>query len=288
MILVDAFLIINRAEYKLPFLKNRKDRPTGMEYGFLRLCEALERDLKDRLVLCWEGGNNFRKRIYSEYKANRRPTGTRIGSSRIDEFKQFLRMVYANAVAPGFEADDVIASLVDKYKNKERIIIWSNDKDLLQLIQENVIVIKDYMELNRSYKWNTKTVQQKFNGLFPCELPIYYALSGDACDNIPGAPRIRKPTLQQAIVNARYAENVISAIVDFELWSAKELQSLEQFVAAGYFQRNLELIILRRPDVIIEESVYDKEKIKEWLIMMDFRSLRLSDNVGMIDEEAEF
>jgi len=287
MILVDAMLIVNRAKYKLPFLKTRKDQPTGMEYGFLRLCEALERDLRHKLVLCWEGGNNFRKKIYPEYKANRKP-GVKLEWSRLEEFKKFLNMLYISAYAPGFEADDAIASLVDKYKNNEQIIIWSNDKDFLQLIQKNVVVIKNYAELNRSYAWNAKTVEKKFNGLLPCELPIYYALHGDESDNIPGAPRIRSSFLQRAIVNARYAENLISAIIDFELWSAKEICSLEEFIGQGCFQRNMELTLLRRPDVIIKEPIYDEKKIKEWLTMMEFRTFRISEKVGMFDDEAEF
>jgi DNA polymerase-1 len=196
--------------------------------------------------------------------------------------------LYTSVVAPGFEADDAMASMVDRYKDKEKIIIWSNDKDLLQLIQKNVIVIKNYAELNKLYKWSTKTVQQRFNGLLPCELPIYYALQGDKSDNIPGAPRLRKTTLQRAIVNARYAENLIAAIIDFELWSAGELRNLEQFVASGHFQRNIELIVLRRPDVIIRESVYNEEKIREWLTMMEFHTFRLNEKVGMINTEAEF
>jgi len=288
MILVDAMLIVNRAKYKLPFLKTRKDRLTGMEYGFLRLCEALERDLGEKPVLCWEGGNNFRKTIYPEYKANRRKSSVTLEFERLQEFRNFLEMIYVNVYAPGYEADDVIASLVDKYKNKEKIIIWSNDKDLLQLIQKNVIVIKNYMELNKSYEWNEKTVEQRYNGLFPCELPIYYAIHGDSVDNIPGALRIRKTILQRAIVNARNANNMIQAIIDFELWSSSEVRSLEKFIADNTFNRNIELVVLRRPDIIIKERAYNKDKIKEWLIMMEFRTFNLSDEVGAFETEAEF
>lgn len=300
MILHDAFMTIHRAKYKLDFLQNESGQPTGLEYGFLKLCEALMREFDDtNMILCWEGKNNFRKVIYPEYKANRKVSTNplaKLDYDRVNRFKDFLRYPFINAEAEGFEADDVIASLVDSYKGKEEIIIWSNDKDLLQLVQDGVTVWRSFQELHKSYKWDAEAIEKKYDGLFPCELPIFFAFAGDKIDNIPGVPRIRKPILASAIINARrlvdsnskpfiYKGNLIQDILNYELWSGAELQRIEQFLEAGNLQRNIELIVLRRPEVVIQEATNNEEAIKEWLTKMEFKSLKMSEAVGMLDDE---
>lgn len=300
MILHDAFMTIHRAKYKLDFLQNESGQPTGLEYGFLKLCEALMREFNDNnMILCWEGKDNFRKQIYPKYKANRKVSDNplaKLDYKRIDKFKTFLRYPFNNAEAKGFEADDVIASLVDRYKNKEEIIIWSNDKDLLQLVQDGVTVWRSFQELHKSYKWTARTIEEKYNGLFPEELPIFFAFAGDKVDNIPGVSRIRKPVLASAIINARrlvdsssppfiYEGNLIRDILNYELWSGAELLRIEKFIEEGNLRRNIELIILRRPDVIIQEATNDEKAIKKWLTEMEFKSLKLSETVGVLDDE---
>ena len=297
-VLVDAFLIIHRAKYKLDFLQNEAGRKTGMEYGFLKLCEALQREFEGAdIVLCWEGKNNFRKVIYPDYKGNRPPSSVRLEWDRVEELKNFLKHPFINAEAEGFEADDVIASLVDHYKAEEEVIIWSNDKDMLQLIRKGVTVYKSFQELNKKYKWNKETVELRYHGLFPEELPIFFAFAGDKSDNIPGVPRIRKPILANAIVKARrvidpgsfvFAGNLIPDILSYELWSAVELQRIESFIEAGYLQRNIELVVLRRPDAIIEEPINDKEAMKKWLTELELKSLKMSEAVGMNLDDEEF
>jgi len=297
-VLVDAFLIIHRAKYKLDFLQNEAGRKTGMEYGFLKLCEALQREFEGAdIVLCWEGKNNFRKVIYPDYKGNRPPSSVRLEWDRVEELKNFLKHPFINAEAEGFEADDVIASLVDHYKAEEEVIIWSNDKDMLQLIRKGVTVYKSFQELNKKYKWTRETVELRYHGLFPEELPIFFAFAGDKSDNIPGVPRIRKPILASAIISARrvikpgsfiYAGNLIQNILSYELWSGAELQRIESFIEAGYYQRNIELVILRRPDAIIEEPTNDEEAMKKWLTELELKSLKMSEAVGMNLDDEEF
>jgi len=299
-ILVDAFLIIHRAKYKLDFLENTAGRKTGMEYGFIKLCEALEREFAGGdIVLCWEGKNNFRKELYPDYKGNRKPSTNPLAKldwDRVADLKNFLRQPYINAEAEGYEADDTIASLVDHYKDQEEVIIWSNDKDLLQLVRKGVTVWRSFQELHKKYKWTPRTIEEKYDGLFPEELPIYFAFSGDKVDNIPGVPKIRKPVLINAIINARrlikpgsfiFKGCLIQDILNYELWSGPELLRLENFIEAGHYQRNVELVLLRRPDVIIQEPIKNEEIIREWLEELELRSLKMSEETGVLDN-AEF
>jgi DNA polymerase-1 len=291
-------MTIHRAKYKLDFLSNRDGRPTGLEFGFLKCCAALIREFKDEtMILCWEGRDNFRKQIYPDYKANRRKKINesdnplaKLDYNRINKFKEFLKHPFINAEAKHHEADDVIASLVDRYKGKEQIIIWSNDKDLLQLVDEGVTVIRSFQEVHNSYKWTPDKVEEKYYGLLPMEIPIFLAFTGDSSDNIPGVSRLRKPVLASAIINNRYSENLIQGIVNYELWNGPEVLRMESFIEEGNLQRNLDLIILRRPDVTIKEATNDKAAMKDWLTKMELRSLKLSKEVGVLEvtEDEEF
>jgi 5'-3' exonuclease len=298
MILHDAFMTIHRAKYKLDFLQNERGDPTGMEYGFLKCCEALIREFKDEeMILCWEGKNNFRKKIFPDYKANRNKEtdnpNSKLDYDRVDRFKDFLKHPFCNAEATGYEADDVIASLVDKLKGKkEQIVIYSNDKDLLQLIDDehNVFVMKSFQDLHKSYKWTERTVAKKFFGLHPCEFPIFLSFAGDASDNIPGVKGIRKEILANAIIELRgpdFSDNYVQFILDYPSWGTSEIFGLEEHVQTGAFHRNMELIVLRRPDVLVEEPTHDESSIRTWLCEMDFRTLKMSEDCG-VEDDAEF
>ena len=101
MILLDAMMQIYRANYKLSDLMTRDGKHTGMEFGFLKSLEALRRFFKDEIIICWEGKNNFRFKIDSEYKANRRERRKKeahqfLTYDRINEFRKFLLMIAEN------------------------------------------------------------------------------------------------------------------------------------------------------------------------------------------------
>lgn len=135
MILLDAMMQLFRANYKLSDLVTMEGRPTGMEYGFLKSLEALRRFFKDEIIICWEGKNNFRYGIDPEYKANRREKRAKdahkfLTPARVNGFKNLLSMVAETAFDDELEADDIIASLAEKYCQTEKVVIYSSDKDL--------------------------------------------------------------------------------------------------------------------------------------------------------------
>lgn len=289
MILVDALMQLYRANYGLPDLCNRKGRPTNMEYGFLKSLEALRRYFKDDLILCWEGKDNFRYKIDSEYKANRRLKRSKeahkfLTGSRIADFQKFLLMVADNAYHPELEGDDVIASLCERYAKTEKVIIYSNDKDLLQLVRGKPFPVHQVKEFAfRKSPWTAWRIAEKFYGLTPKQLAVYFSFVGDKTDNIPGAG-VSGTKIASAILDNIEPEH----FPEYEIFTtANSIIKLERHLESGRFEKNLKLITLRTENVEVIKKNWDKQKIGWWLEEMDILSLKLCKEVGITGQVRE-
>jgi len=294
MILLDSMMQLYRCNYKLPDLMTREGRPTGMEFGFLKSIEAFRRYWKDEIILCWEGKNNFRYKIDSEYKANRREKRKKdahkfMTIERIEKFKEFLNMIAESAYDEELEADDLIASLVEKYSQIEKVIIYSSDKDFYQLLRNKpypVIQIPQFQQRNkpRTVSW----IEENFYGLKPEQLKIYFAIIGDAVDNIKGVGKVRKSLIAAALRESKELKD----IPNYSLFSAKEIDRLEEFFASGKFKINLQLITLKiKNSIVVKQRNWQPKKIAEWLYNMEFRTLKLCQQCGLegqIKESDEF
>lgn len=296
-ILLDGMMQVYRANAKLQDLVTRDGKPTGLEFGFLKSLEALKRYFKDEtLIVCWEGRNNFRLKLDSEYKANRRKKRAigvtdhkPLDFSRVNEFKKIVEMVADTAQHDELEADDIIANLTERYCQTEKVIIYSGDKDLLQLIRSKpfpVVQVKAYQQRERP--WNINRVAQEYNGLKPSQLAMYLAILGDKSDNIPGVSRVRDALVCSAIINGYTAANMS----DFELFSAREIHSLDSHYKSGRYDKNIQLVTLQlRDDIIVKKKDWQQNKIKDWLNSMEFATLGICKECGIdlsIRDEDEF
>ena len=294
MILLDAMMQLYRANYKLSDLVTRKGQPTGMEYGFLKSLEALRRFFKDELIICWEGRNNFRYNIDSEYKANRREKRQKdahkfMTRERIEGFKNLLSMIAENAFDDELEADDVMASLAKKYAETENVIIYSGDKDMFQVLQDKPFKIHQCRKFQHREKlWTPSIVGKKYYGLAPKQLTTFFAIIGDSVDNIKGVGRVRKPLIGAAILNGYEPKEIFN----YELFSLKEADALEEYYNSGLYDINLKLITLKiKNDITIVERNWDSAKIGKWLNNMEIRTLKLCRECGLeatIREDEEF
>lgn len=293
MILLDAMMQLYRANYKLSELVTRDGRPTGMEFGFLKSLEALTRYFKDEIIICWEGRNNFRYKIDPEYKANRREKRNKdahkfLTPTRIDGFKKLLSMVAENAVDDELEADDIMASLALKYAEKEKVIIYSGDKDMFQVLQKSPFPIFQCRSFQHRKKlWTPAKIEKELHGLKPNQLSVYYAFIGDAVDNIKGVSA-RKPLIAAAIRNGHKPEN----LSDFELFTTKEIFALEDHYESGQYATNLKLVTLKiKEDIAVQQRDWQPDEIAKWLDNMEFRTLKLCQKCGLehsIREDEEF
>lgn len=140
------------------------------------------------VVVCWEGESVFRHDMYSEYKAQRPKDKHPLRDVSFSLIQRFLDLSgFSQTSIDGFEADDVIASLVRKHRDTHRINILSADKDLLQLVDNNVSQIRLGSGGGPTTVWGPDEVRDKYK-CSPEQLPTLMAVMGDRGDGIPGVP----------------------------------------------------------------------------------------------------
>lgn len=200
--IVDGSGYIFRAYYGVAPLSNSKGFPTNALLGFSRMLLKLIKDVDARyLTVAFDTGKpTFRHEMYSEYKANRGDCPEDL----VPQMPYFRKIVEAFGLRslemPGFEADDVIATIADNFANKkcdsevDKVVIVSGDKDLTQLVNENITV----WDAMRDVYFTPKTVKEKF-GVSPEQIVDYLALVGDSSDNVPGIAGVGPKSAQKLI-----------------------------------------------------------------------------------------
>jgi DNA polymerase-1 len=188
VLLVDGNNLVYRSFFAIPPLANRSGFPTNAVYGFANVLRKILSDETPALaaVTFDAGGKTFRHERFQAYKANRPPTP--------DDLKQQLpytrRLCEALGLPileqQGVEADDLIGTLARRaVEAGYRVAIVSSDKDLLQLVTDDVTVIHPV----KYDRLDPEGVEKKF-GVRPERVTDVLALVGDSIDNIPGVPGI--------------------------------------------------------------------------------------------------
>ncbi len=198
LILLDSHAILHRAYHALPDFATSKGEPTGALYGLSTMLIKIIEDLKpDYIVACYDlKGPTYRHEIYKEYKAGRQKTDddliTQINRSQ-DVFKALNIPIYSKE---GFEADDIIGTIVEQVKQEERrkekgegkleVIIASGDMDTMQLIDGTDVKVYTLKKgIKDTIMYDEEAVKDRF-GFGPLLIPDYKGLRGDPSDNIPG------------------------------------------------------------------------------------------------------
>ena len=196
LFLIDGSYILYRSYYGLRPLYTFDGTPTQATYGFCRTIKILiDKFDPKNLVLVWDSkGKTFRSEIYEEYKATRQapPSDLFIQKDQIQEFAQAIGLCQVSQT--GYEADDLIASLVKENKKGQSIIVGP-DKDLYQLIIDKDVMIYDSF----NDKMTDEADFRKERGFDPEKLIFYHSLLGDASDNIPGVKGIGKKGAEELV-----------------------------------------------------------------------------------------
>ena len=162
---------------------------TNAIYGFASMIINLIRDEKPtHIATAFDvSRKTFRSEKFPEYKANR--------ASTPDEFRS--QLTYINELldafnikhfeVEGFEADDIIATLVDRFGTGNEILICSGDRDSFQLVSSHVTVLYPKKGVTELARMTPEAVQEKY-GLTPTQYPDFAALRGDPSDNLPSSP----------------------------------------------------------------------------------------------------
>jgi DNA polymerase I len=200
-VLFDTFSIFFRAHHALPPMNTSSGEPTSAVYGFSSLFLKIvrEQDPESIAFAVDAPQKTFRHGRYEAYKATRtaapEPLLRQFG--RLEELLACLELpVYR---VPGFEADDILATLATKLRASDApALVVSGDRDLLQLARGTVKVLFTGVRGKDIVLYDAAKVTERFSVL-PEELPSYAALVGDASDNLPGVPGVGPRTAAQLV-----------------------------------------------------------------------------------------
>jgi DNA polymerase-1 len=190
--LVDGSGQFHRAFHAIRGLATSKGLPTNATYGFTTMLRKLIEDERPEyvVVLFDPPGRTFRHEQYAEYKANRPKMDDDLAVQLpyIRRVCEALRMPVVEV--PGYEADDTIATLARQAVEQGlKVVVVSADKDLLQLVSGDVLVLNPGREGSGSTRFDRKAVEEKW-GVPPERIVDVLALVGDSVDNVPGVPGI--------------------------------------------------------------------------------------------------
>ncbi|MDR1499037.1 MAG: DNA polymerase I [Rickettsiales bacterium] len=211
LVLVDGYSFFFRAYFALKSVRRRSDGvAVNGVYGFTRMLMNLIVGLRSThiAVVFDTGGKTFRHDIFQDYKANRPP----VPDDMKPQFPMLREVVNALNVKiverEGYEADDVIATLV-KQAERENYEVWiiSGDKDLMQLVSENVFLY----ETKEAKKIGIAEVVEKW-GVEPSKLLDVLSLMGDNSDNVPGVPSIGQKTAVELVNSFGSVESLIKNV----------------------------------------------------------------------------
>ena len=255
-------------------LQNSEGMPTGALYVYASMLIRLKQDVApERVVVVFDSsGPSFRKEIDPEYKANR--------SEMPDDLREqmpFFRPLteafsWPVISAPGFEADDIIATLVKEAKDKKwGATVYSADKDLMQLIGDGVSMV----DAMRQRNFDRDAVLKKF-GVGPELVRDWLALVGDTSDNIPGMTGVGPKTAAKLLLEHGDLDGVLRAA---DSMKGKMKERFSDPALLDQVRRSATLVTLV-DDVKIDQSLDDlvcgaprDEELKELFDKFEFHAL---------------
>jgi len=216
LVVLDTHAILHRAYHALPDFSSSKGVPTGGLYGLLTMLIKIINDLRPDYIAAAVDlpGGTFRDEAYKEYKGTRAQTEDAL----VEQLKRAPEVLRAFGVpvysAKGFEADDVIGTIVEKLKKKKdvEVVIASGDKDTLQLIDgERVRVFTLGKGLTDTIMYDASRVRERY-GFGPEGVPDLKGIAGDPSDNIKGVPGVGEGSALKLLATYESLKGIYAAI----------------------------------------------------------------------------
>lgn len=294
LVLLDAHAIIHRAYHALPDFLSSGGEPTGALYGISNMLMKIIADLKpDYIVACYDlPQKTFRHIAYDAYKAGRVKADEALISQLISSRKIFEAFNIPIYDAPGFEADDVLGTIVEQFKKDKsiNIIIASGDMDTMQLIDDKKVQVYTLKKgITDTILYDEEKVLERF-GFKPEFLPDYKGLRGDTSDNIIGIKGIGEKTATTLINKFETIENLYKNLKkdfqkekDNKVWkdigiSPRIFELIKDNEEEALFSKTLATIRKDAPiDFKIPEKTFwenaDLGKVEKVFAEFEFRSL---------------
>ena len=285
-VIIDGNSLLNRAYYAIPPLNNHEGKNVNAVFGFINiLLKALTEIRPTHLAVAFDKkGKNFRHQLYADYKATRKGMPDDLAQQMPVLFDLLGKMGIKRVEQGGVEADDVIGTLSKKCDFPT--VIVSGDRDLLQLVDENTVVLLTKRGITEVEEVNSGNIKTLY-GMTPQQIVEYKALKGDASDNIPGVMGIGDKTAMSLLDKYGTVENVYAHIgeikgsVGAKLLAGKDMAFLSKTLAT--IKTDVDV------DCCLDDMVFRPipASVKDDFEKLEFRSLfkklaELSDNAEEI------
>ncbi|HVE99494.1 MAG TPA: DNA polymerase I [Mycobacteriales bacterium] len=294
LLLLDGHSLAYRAFFALPVenFSTTTGQPTNAVYGFTSMLINVIRDEQPtHIAVAFDlSGPTFRHDAYAEYKATRSetPSDFRGQVSLVKEVLEALRIPMLEA--PGFEADDVIATLATQASAQHMdVLIVTGDRDAYQLVDEHVTVLMTRKGISDMTRFTPEEVMAKY-GLTPAQYPDFAALRGDPSDNLPGIPGVGEKTAIKLVQQFGSLAEMCDRVDEIP---GKVGAAVREHL--GNVMRNRTLTELAR-DVPLELSptdlrmgVWDRDEVHKVFDALQFRVLRerLYASLSSVEPEAD-
>lgn len=289
LVLIDGNSIIYRAFFALPLLNNDKGVYTNAVYGFTTmLLRILEEEKPTHMLVAFDAGKTtFRHKTYKEYKGGRQKTPPEL-SEQFPIVRELLDAFHIpHYELDQYEADDIIGTLSKVTDTADwEVTVISGDKDLLQLVSDNVTVHVTRKGISEVDKYTPQYLHEKM-GITPDQIIDLKALMGDNSDNIPGVPGVGEKTALKLLKEYPTLEEVYENIDS--LGGKKLKENLTNYKDEAFMSKELVTINRESPiEVKIDEITYngyEENKVTKVFKELGFNSL-LNKISGSIDEES--
>jgi len=271
-------------------LKTSSGQPTGAVFGFTNTLKKIinNYDFKYIAVAFDRHEDTFRKKIYPEYKASRQAMPEEL-ISQVPYIKRMTMALGAMSLEkPGFEADDIIATLSQmSLKQEIDVVIISGDKDLLQLVGPNIKVFDPLKNIT----FDEDAIHERF-GVKSANILDMLALMGDKSDNIPGVPGIGPKTATGLIVKFGSIEELLSQTDRIK--NIKQRERLNKYADMAILSKRLitldtnvdldvdiDSLEFTGPNIIELEKIYNELEFHKFKQELN----KTTDNPGIINKD---
>ncbi len=203
ILLLDGNSLAYRAFFALPTdLATASGQVTNAVFGFTSMLINLLKDHRpDRIAVAWDRPEpTFRHALVSDYKAGRSEAPD-ILRQQMGLVRQVVETLAIPMVeVPGYEADDVIATLASQARDRgDEVIIVTGDRDAYQLVEDPLVKVLYNRRGVSDYVLYDEAGIRARTGVTPADYPQYAALRGDPSDNLPGVPGVGEKTAAKLI-----------------------------------------------------------------------------------------
>lgn len=297
LLVVDGMALLFRAFFatavRKQFMVNSKGIPTNAVQGYLRhFLTALEAIRPSHIVVSWDmGSKTFRNELFQDYKSNREAPPAEL-IPQFDLAKEVTDCFnIPNIGIPGYEADDCIGTLCNQFKGNTAITVLTGDRDLLQILDEDVHVWILQKGIGNYSKYTTSRFFEDYQ-LKPEQLVDVKALMGDSSDGYPGVKGIGEKTAMKLI---REYGNVETMLDHLHRLTPGQRNKIEQDKEMMYLSRDLARIDCQAPVTIeLKHAVWAGvpqtafEMVQELELKTVYRQLQLLEKEMDADPFAEW